>query len=125
SLTEESLKTVVAQILDIEERILGVCPLDVGETTLDFDCSPARILSYENRYATLSLWERVAFLAWLKKTFLETRDEMIGEIDALLGEAATLDEAEGHPFPVAPVTLPLKAIKSELENAVKGPAAAG
>ena len=125
SLTEESLKTVVAQVLDIEERILGVCPLEIGETALVFDCSTARILSYETRYSTLSLWERVAFLAWLMKTFLETRDEMIEEIDHLLGEAATLDEAEGHPFPVAPVTLPLKAIKSELENAVNGPAAAG
>lgn len=125
TLTEESLKTVVAQILDIEERILGVCPLEIGETTLEFDCSPARILSYENRFSTLSLWERVAFLAWLKKTFLETRDEMIDEIDDLLSEAATLDEAEGYPFPIAPVTLPLKAIKSELENAIKGLPAAG
>jgi len=42
-----------------------------------------------------------------------------------LTEAATLDLADGSPFPVAPVTLPLKAIKSELENAVKGAAAAG
>lgn len=124
-LTEESLKKVVAQIFDIEERILGVCPLEIGETTLEFDCSPARILSYEIRYSSLSLWERVAFLAWLKKTFLETRDEMLGEIDHLLNEAGTLDEAEGQPFPVAPVTLPLKAIKAELENAVKGSAASG
>lgn len=124
-LTEESLRTVVEQILDIEECIVGVCPLDIGETTLTFDCSPARILSFENRYGTLSLWERVAFFGWLKTTFLETRDEMIDEIDHLLSEAGTLDEAEGQPFPVAPVTLPLKAIKSELETAVKGPAAAG
>jgi hypothetical protein len=123
--TDDSLNTVVAQVRDIEEHILGVCPLEIGETTQAFDCSPARIPSFENRYATLSLWERVAFLAWLKKTFLETRDEMIQEIEDLLTEAATLDDAEGHPFPVAPVTLPLKAIKSELENAVKGPVAAG
>jgi hypothetical protein len=100
-------------------------PLEIGETTLDFDCSPARIPSYESRYGNLSLWERVAFLAWLKKTFLETRDDMIEELDHLLTEAAKLDEAEGHPFPVAPVTLPLKAIKSELENAVQGPGAGG
>jgi hypothetical protein len=124
-LTEEALKTAVAQILDIEERILSVCPLEIGETTLDFECSPARILSYENRYSTLSLWERVAFLAWLKRTFLDTRDEMIDEMDHLLNEAATLDKAEGHPFPIAPVTLPLKAIKSELENAVNGTLATG
>jgi hypothetical protein len=67
----------------------------------------------------------MAFLAWLKRTFLTTRDELIEEIDQLLVKAGDLDTAEGHPFPVAPVTLPLKAIKSELENAVMGTAAAG
>jgi hypothetical protein len=45
--TEDALKTVVGQILDIEKHILAVCPLEIGETTLDFDCSPARIPSYE------------------------------------------------------------------------------
>lgn len=124
-LTEGALKTVVGQILDIEEHILGVCPLEIGQATLDFDCSPARIPSYESRFANLSLWERMAFLAWLKKTFLETQGEMISEIDDLLTEAAALDKAEGQPFPVAPVTLPLKAIKSELETAVNSFGAAG
>lgn len=119
-LTEESLKMVVAQILDIEERILGVCPLEIGETTLDFDCSPARILSYENRYAKLSLWDRVAFLSWLKTAFLATQSEMIDEIDGLLVEAGALDTAEGQPFPIAPITLPLKAVRSELERALQG-----
>lgn len=122
-LADESLKKVVAQVYETEKRILGVCPLEIGETALDFDCSPALILSYENRYSKLSLWQRVAFLAWLKETFLETRDEMIEEIDHLLTEAATLDESDGHPFPVAPVTLPLKAIREELENTIKGLAA--
>ena len=50
---------------------------------------------------------------------------MIDEIDQLLEEARKLDVAEGQPFPIVPVTLPLKAIKSELENAVKGPTPAG
>ena len=50
---------------------------------------------------------------------------MIDEIDQLLTEAGSLDQAEGARFPVAPVTLPLKAIKSELENAVKGLIAPG
>lgn len=125
SLTDDALRLTVGQILDIEKLIVDVCPLDIGESNLGFDCSAARILSYETRYASLSLWERVAFLAWLKKTFVGTRDEMIDEIDQLLAEAGKLDVAEGHPFPVVPVTLPLKAIKSELENAVKGPAPAG
>ena len=120
ALIDESLMTVVGQILEIEGQIASVRPLEIGETWLDFDCSPARILSFENRYVTLSLWEQVAFLSWLKKTFLETRDEMIDEIDQLLTEAGSLDQAEGARFPVAPVTLPLKAIKSELDNAVKG-----
>ena len=109
----------------MEGQITSVRPLEIEETVLAFDCSPARILSFENRYITLSLWEQVAFLSWLKKTFLETRDEMIGEIDQLLTEAGSLDQAEGARFPVAPVTLPLKAIKSELENAAKGLIAPG
>ena len=125
ALTEDSLKTVIGQILDIEAQVISVCPLEIGETVPAFDCSPARILSFENRYGKLSLWERVAFLSWLKKTFLETRDEMIDEIDQLLTEAGSLDQAEGARFPVAPVTLPLKAIKSELENAAKGLIAPG
>ena len=125
SLTEKSLKTVIGQIFDTEGQIISVCPLDIGETALAFDCSPARILSFENRYTRLSLWERVAFLSWFMKTFLETRDEMIDEIDHLLTEAGSLDQAEGVRFPVAPVTLPLKAIKSELENAVTGSTTAG
>ena len=46
---------------------------------------------------------------------------MIEEIDQLLTEAGALDQAGGRArFPVAPVTLPLKVIKSELENAVTG-----
>ena len=118
SLTEQSLQTVIGQIFDIERQITNVCPLVIGETVLDFDCSPARILSFENRYGKLSLWEQVAFLSWYKKTFLDARDEMIDEIDQLLTEAGALDQAGGARFPVAPVTLPLKAIKSELENAV-------
>ena len=125
SLAEKSFRTVVGRVLDIEGRIISVCPLEIGETALDFDCSPARILSFQNRYGNLSLWERVAFLSWLDKTFLETRDEMIGEIDQLLAEAGALNQAEGARFPVAPVTLPLKAIKSELESAMTGPIAAG
>ena len=125
SLTEHSLKTVIGQIFDIEGQITSVCPLEIGETVLTFDCSPARILSFENRYGKLSLWERVAFLSWLKKTFLETRDEMIDEIDQLITEAGAFDQAGGARFPVAPVTLPLKAIKSELENAVTGQIAPG
>jgi len=125
SLTDDVLSLTVGQILDIEKLIVDVCPLDIGEANLAFDCSPARILSFETRYATLSLWERVAFLTWLKKTFVGTRDDMIDEIDQLLKEAGKLDVAEGQPFPIVPVTLPLKAIKSELENAVKGPGPAG
>ena len=120
ALTQESLMAIIGQILDMEGQITKVRPLEIEETVLAFDCSPARILSFEKRYASLSLWEQVAFLTWLKKTFLATRDEMIDEIDLLLTEAGSLDQAEGAPFPIAPVTLPLKAIRSELENAVKG-----
>ena len=47
---------------------------------------------------------------------------MLQEIEELLADADDLAVAEGEPFPIVPVTLPLKAIKSELENAIKGAA---
>lgn len=124
TLTDEAFKKLVNEISGVEALIVGVCPLDIGEQTHQaFDCSPARIVAFETRFSNLSLWEKVSFLSWLKTTFLGARDEMLQEIDDLLGEAGGLDTVDGEPFPVAAVTLPLKAIKSELENAVKGPAA--
>lgn len=124
SLSEDAFRKLVRDISDVEAQIASVCPLDIGEQTHQpFDCSPARIIAFETRFSDLSLWEKVSFLTWLKKTFFGARDEMILEIDDLLADATGLETAEGEPFPVAPLTLPLKAIKSELENAVKGPVA--
>lgn len=125
SLTEDMFQRLVRDIDEIESLILGVCPLDIGEQSHQpFDCSATQILSYENRFPLLSLWEKISFLDWLKKNFLKERNGLILEIDKLLMEAASLEKTEGEPFPIAPVTLPLKAIKSELEN-VAGPTGPG
>jgi len=118
---EDRFRRLVRDIADAERLILSVCPLEIGEQSLKrFDCSPVAIPTFETRYTSLSLWERVSFLAWLKKTFLSARDELLQEIDDLLAEAAALETVDGEPFPIGPVTLPLKAIKNELENTVKG-----
>jgi len=122
SLSDESFRKFVGDILAVESLITAVCPLDIGEQSHQpFDCSPARIAYFENRFNSLSVWEKVSFLAWLENTFLQERDSLLQEIEELLNEAADLAEAKGEPFPIAPVTLPLKAIQNELENTVKGP----
>ncbi len=122
SVTEDGFRQLVKGITEVEAQIIGVCPLDIRQQAHQpFDCLPARIIHYETRYNQISLWEKVSFLLWLKKTFLGTRGEMLQEIDEILGEAGAPETADGEPFPVAPLTLPLKAIKSELENAIKGP----
>jgi hypothetical protein len=118
---EDRFRRLVRDIADAERLILSVCPLEIGEQSLKrFDCAPSAVLNFETRYSGLSLWEKVSFLAWLKKAFLSARNELLDDIEDLLAEAAKLETAEGEPFPIAPVTLPLKAIKNELENAVKG-----
>jgi len=96
---EDRFRRLARDIADAERLILSVCPLDIGEQSLKrFDCSPAAIQTFETRYSGLSLWERVSFLAWLKKTFLSSRDELVQEIDGLLAEAAMLETVDGEPF---------------------------
>lgn len=122
SLSDEEFRRFVSDILHVETLITGVCPLDIGDQSHQaFDCSPAGIVGFEARYNSLSLWEKVSFLTWLKRTFLNERDTLIQEIDELIAEAANLEKANGEPFPIAPLTLPLKAIRRELENTVKCP----
>lgn len=123
SLSDDSFRKLVKEITDVESQLIGVCPLDIGEQTHQpFDCSPARIIAFETRFNDLSLWEKVSFLSWFKNTYRGARDEMLQEIKELLAGANALETARGEPFPVAPLTLPVKAIKSELESAVKGAA---
>ena len=56
----------------------------------------------------------------MKNKFVIERDDLIQEIDDLLTVAIPLELTEGKPFPIAPLTLPIKAIKNELQNTVKG-----
>jgi len=118
----ESLRTAVQQVLSIEGTITQVCPLDMGQGNPEFGCSVDRIAWFQSRYKSenLSLWECVAFLAWFKRTAVAAQEQIIGEVDRQISEANQLDVAAGKPFPIAPVTLPLKAIKAEFETAFDG-----
>ena len=121
SLSDKHFQTLVKDIAEIENYITKICPLEIGETDLKpFECSTAQIEWYENRFNALSLWEKVSFLSWLKSKFIIERDDLIQEIDDLLTVAVPLELAEGKPFPIAPLTLPIKAIKNELQNTIKG-----
>ena len=121
ALTEDMFAEMVGQILDVETLITGICPLEIGNRgSTEFECYTSQIGSFEHRYSSLSLWQKVSFLSWLKKQFLAKREEILSEIDDIFNNCDDLKLVNNQPFPVAPLTLPLKAIKSELENALKG-----
>jgi len=120
SLEEDAFTDLVAQVLKIENLIIKVCPLEIGSKNIEFECVAAQIGHFEQKYNTLSLWQKVSFLSWLKKQFLSKREELLSEINGIIKDSNELKSASGKPFPIAPLTLPLKAIQNELENALKG-----
>ena len=120
SLAEDAFTDLVAQVLQIENLIIKVCPLEIGSKNVEFECVAAQIGQFERKYNTLSLWQKVSFLSWLKKQFLSKREELLSEINRIIKDSNELKLASGKPFPIAPLTLPLKAIQNELENALKG-----
>lgn len=121
ALTAEMFAEMAGQILEVENLITGICPLDIGSRSgSGFECHTSQITSYEERYALLSLWQKVSFLSWLKQQFLAKRQEILSEIDGIFRSCDELKRVNDQPFPIAPLTLPLKAIQRELENALKG-----
>lgn len=116
-LSDNSFRQYVGAILMVESLISAVCPLDIAEKSHQpFDCSPASIAMYEERFNSLSVWDKIFFLLWLQKAFMQKQDSLLQEIDELLIEASELSAAKGKPFPIVAVTLPLKAIKKEIED---------
>lgn len=120
SLQGDAFTDLVAQILQIENLIVKVCPLDIGSKNVEFECVAAQIGQFERKYNSLSLWQKVSFLSWLKKHFLSKREELLSEINRIIKDSNELKLVSGKPFPIVPLTLPLKAIQNELENALKG-----
>jgi len=120
SLPEDAFAGLVAQVLQVENLIIKVCPLDIGSKNVGFDCVAAQIGQFERKYNSLSLWRKVSFLSWLKKQFLSKREILLSEINRIIKDSNDLKLVSGKPFPIVPLTLPLKSIQNELENALKG-----
>jgi hypothetical protein len=68
----------------------------------------------EQQVSTLSLWEQVHFYHWLRDQYQQRRDQLAHAVRQQLADAQPLKAIDDHPFPIAPLTQPLKAIQEEL-----------
>jgi len=111
----ETIRRLVCQVDEIERRLGTICPAGVYQQTgATCDCTTDRIAAYEPRLSTLSLWEQVHFFHWLRSQYRNRRDQLAHAVRQQLSEAEALKTIDGHPFPIAPLTQPLKAILEEL-----------
>jgi len=112
----ETVRALVGQVDEIERRLNAICPAGIYQQTgATFDCTTDHIATYEQRLSTFSLWHQVHFLHWLRDQYRQRRDQLSHAIGQQLAEAEALKTIDGHPFPVAPLTLPLKAMAEELK----------
>ncbi len=119
----DSIQTLVKQIAQIEAALEKICPVGVYQQHgAEFTAVPEHIASLESRLASLSLWEQVHFLHWLRRQYRQRSEQLSHAVQEQLREAETLKSIEGRPFPIAPLTLPLKTILHELTTT---PAVAG
>jgi hypothetical protein len=111
----DAVRALVERIDMIEQKLNSLCPVGVYQQTgAKFECTADRIPMYETRLSTLSLWEHVQFLHWLRGLYRRRRDELAHAISQQLMEAESLGTLDGQPFPIGPLTMPLKALHDEL-----------
>lgn len=117
----EEFAKLVRQVVHFRDHLNQVCPAAVYERSGgSFDLAPSQIREYQDRYESLSLWHRVNFLKTLRDGIVEKRNELIVAIRDLMTEAEAMANAKGKPFPLSPLTQPLKAIQQEVEASVVG-----
>ena len=118
---EPNIDAFVKMIKEVYKFDLTLQKIAPDDPTKPFDISDDRIKKYQEQYNTLSFWEKIHFLLWLQGTFTKKRDEIIMGIDEQIADASKdLSLVIGKPFPIAPVTQPLKSIKEELQAALSG-----
>jgi len=112
----KAVHRLVCKIDGIEDRLKTICPPGVYQQTgAFFDCTADQIATFEQRLAQLSLWEQIHFLHWLRDQYRQRRDQLTRAVGQQLAEAETLKAVDAQPFPIAPLTQPLKAISQELK----------
>ena len=115
----EALRILVQRIAEIEQKLNTICPPGIYQQTgaKKYECLPERIQYFEQRLASLPIWEHVHFLHWLGGLYRQRREELTHAVSQQLIEAeSNLKTMGGYPFPISPLTIPLKVIFDELQT---------
>ncbi len=114
----QAFVAMVSGILEFETALLKICPRDPQQGST---FSEELIKTYQDKYQSLSFWDKVHFLRWLRNKFATRRDEVVREIGEQIADVSHYASVTGgYAFPIAPLTLPLKAIEAELQAALTG-----
>lgn len=116
-----TITALTRQADEIERLLQTICPPEVYQQTgASFETTPDQIANYENPLTALSLWQQVQFLAWLREQLRQRRQQLAHAINEQLGQAESLNTLAGQPFPISPLTMPLKAILEEMNAPISG-----
>ena len=114
-----AIATLSRQVAEVEQLLQTICPAGVYQQSgASFEATSDQITNYEGRLTTFSLWQQVQFLAWLREQYRQRRQQLAHAINEQLGQAESLKTLAGQPFPIAPLTMPLKAILEEMNAPV-------
>ncbi|TRZ47831.1 hypothetical protein D4S03_10995 [bacterium] len=108
---------LVKGVYEFEMLIMKIRPLEQDEV---FNINSEQIKTYQDRYSSLSLWEKVHFLGWLRKLYIEKQNQIQGGIDGQLAEIASYITNEHKPIPTAPITQLLRQIENEVHAPIAG-----
>ncbi|MBK8988200.1 MAG: hypothetical protein IPM39_19395 [Chloroflexi bacterium] len=111
----ESIRSLAQQIAQVEAALSKICPSGVYQQSgAEFNGALNKVNEYEQRLFSLPLWEQVNFLYWLREQYQQKREQLIHAVREQLREAEGLKVIGERPFPIAPLTMPLKTIQQEL-----------
>jgi hypothetical protein len=113
----EALKELIREVYKFDQILRQIAPEDPNT---HFVISDDQIKSYQDRYYTLSFWEKVQYFLWLEDKFAEKRDNVSKGIDEQIADSVDFQTIKGNIFPTAPLTQPLRAIQAELQAALTG-----
>jgi len=103
------------QVAEVERLLQAICPPGVYQQTgAPFEASVDAIATYEQQLTAWSLWRQVHFFHWLREQYGRRREQLAHAVSDQLAQADGYKTIDGNPFPIAPLTMPLKAIREEV-----------
>lgn len=115
---QESFTQLVRQVDAVERGLQTIAPASVYQQTGE---APAfqidALATYVGQLQTDSLWRQVHFYAWLRGELQRRTAEIAHAVQEQMAQAQGLKTVDGRPFPIAPLTQPLRAIQEELRAA--------